>query len=134
MEAKLKIEIPLNPDVVLSILTTAHDANACNYFLMKQPEWLDYRWHQRMKANHDLWNTFEWILLVDDGSDVGEMQRITFARMCWGLQKMLMDELLGKFKNPYHKVADVVAGNDYGDATFAQEVIQYAMYGKLVFA
>mgnify|MGYP006232407339 CR=1 FL=1 len=32
--AKLKFEIPLDPEVVLDIITSAHDANACNYFLM----------------------------------------------------------------------------------------------------
>ena len=131
--AKLKFEIPLDPEVVLDILTSAHDANACNYFLMEQPPFLSADWYDKMKADPKLWKTFEWQLLVDDGSDKGEEQTITFARMCFGLQKMLTDEIKGKYKNPWTRVTDVVGGRDYGDSVFAQEVIQYAMYGKVIF-
>ena len=133
MKNKINIEIEVKPNTILSIITTAHDSGACNYFLMKRPKWLDYKWHGRMEKDPSLWLKFRWVLCVDDGSDTGKNYVITYRKVVLGLQKMVEDKAKGKYFNKYHDPIQVIVGNDFGDAIFCSEVLQYAMFGKLIY-
>ena len=122
----------VDPDVILDIISAAHDAAACNYFLKQPPPFLSANWYDKMKAVPTLWETFAWRLLINDGTDTGEEQVITYTRMSDGLKKMLEDEINGRYKHRWYRVADVISSGDC-DSHFAQEVIQYAIFGKIIF-
>ena len=126
-------KIEVKPQLVLSIITTAHDTGACNYFLTKRPKFLSLEWYKSMKADPSKWDTFAWVLHIDDGTPKGKPRKITYSRIVKALQKMLNDELAGKYKNHWTRVTDVVTGQSSGDGYFAQQVIQYAIYGKVIF-
>lgn len=127
-------KIEVKPQLVLDIITTAHDAGACNYFLTKHPTFLCANWYEQLKADPTLWDVFAWVLYIDDGTPKGKPQQITYSRIVKGLQKMLNDELAGKYKNPWTRVTDVITGQNFCSSNFAQEVIQYAIFGKVIFA
>jgi len=129
----IRLELPVDHTVVLSQIVNAHDSGAILYWLMEPPVFLDHKWHDRMEANPDEFKAWSWRLVEDDGSDTGAVHELTYAKMLFGMQKMAQDTLLGKYRNPYTNIIKVIQGKDYGDASFADDVIQYALFGKIIF-
>lgn len=123
----INIEIEVKPSTILSIITTAHDSGVMLQFLDKRPKTLDCEWHDTMEKNPSKWSHFKWVLTYDEMTYI-----ITKKKIVYALQKMIMESTVGKYHNKYYDPCRVVIGVDFGDAWFCCQVLQYAMFGKLI--